>query len=333
MKKRFLLVIFFVLALTLFLAWAATAQGPEPPEPPPPWEERGVRPSYHPPLLEPDWEGEKPFPWPEARRGVGQGVGPAVALGNPGTVFRYVDTFGVTEQAYPADAQHLNRPNGLFVDGSDNVFVAEEAGARVLNYNSAGSNLLSIGTAGLHYVSEYVFQWPKEVALDNSGNIWVVDDNRATQYDSGGTFLQVFPDWDKDPWDCRDDNEHFCEPRGIAFDSTGKMYVSDEWNHRIQVYTFVSGTPVYSTTIGVTGVSGSDNDHFNEPFQIVIDSSDRLYVGDAGNYRVQRCTYTTDWTCETFHGTGSEGSGPDQLGWALGLGMLLFSDSVTLTGQ
>jgi hypothetical protein len=39
---------------------------------------------------------------------------PAVTLGQPGLSFRYVQTFGVTEQAYTADAQHLNGPNFSF---------------------------------------------------------------------------------------------------------------------------------------------------------------------------------------------------------------------------
>jgi DNA-binding beta-propeller fold protein YncE len=97
--------------------------------------------------------------------------------------------------------------------------------------------------------------------------------------------------------------------------------VSDLENHRVQVYTFVGGSPVYSTTIGVTGVSGNDNAHFNWPARIVIDSSDRLYVADVENFRVQRCTYAAGWTCANFHGTGSEGSGANELSWASGLGI------------
>jgi len=246
----------------------------------------------------------------------GQEAALAVALGQPGTVFRYVDTFGVTEQAYPADAQHLNRPNGLFIDSSNNLYVVEEYGARMLKYRTSdGFNLLSIGTAGLNLTDGYVFSSPKDVAVDGSGNIWVVDEHRAVQYDSNGTYQQQVGDW----WS-ESDNTHFNTPRGVAFDTTERMYVSDEWNHRVQVYTFVSGTPVYSTTIGVTGEPGGDNIHFNRPAQIVLDSSDRLFVADVENFRVQRCTYTTSWSCTTFHGTGSEGNGPNELSWAYGLG-------------
>jgi sugar lactone lactonase YvrE len=244
---------------------------------------------------------------------------PAVPLGQPGLSFRYVQTFGVTEQPYPADVQHLNGPNGIFIDGSNNLYVAEELGSRMLKYRTSdGANLLSIGTAGMRYTDNYVFSWLEDVALDGSGNIWVVDTHRAVQYDASGNFLQQLPpdDW----WNSGNDDTHFNNPCGIAFDSAGRMYIADRENHRIQVYTFTLGSPVYSTTIGVTGVSGADNAHFNRPDHITIDSSDRLYVADLENFRVQRCTYSAGWNCTTFHGTGSQGSGSDELN---GVGNLL----------
>ncbi len=61
------------------------------------------------------------------------------------------------------------------------------------------------------------------------------------------------------------------------------MYVSDEDNHRIQIF---DPSGVYTTTIGVSGEEGSDNEHFRSPQHITI-YSDTLYVADAGNDRVQ----------------------------------------------
>ena len=253
------------------------------------------------------------------------GEGPLMAMdvsvGEPGTVFRYAGTFGVTEQAYIADTTHLNRPDGLFIDGSDNLYVVEELGSRMLKYRTSDSaNLMSIGTAGLQNRAEYSFDHPQDVTVDSGGNIWVVDRHRAAQYDASGNFLQELPS--DDPWNSGSDNTHFDTPRSIAFDSDGRLYVSDTENHRIQVYTVtVAGSIVHSTTIGVTDVSGSDNAHFDRPAQVVIDGSDHLYVADLNNFRVQRCTYVAGWTCTTFHGTGSDGSGSNELSWAYGLGI------------
>ena len=243
-------------------------------------------------------------------------------LGEPGTSFRYTETMGETETAYPANTSYLNGPNGLFIDTSDNLYVAEELGARMLKYRTSdGVNLLSIGAAGFQNRDEYTFNYPRAVTVDGYGNIWTADQHRVAQYDAGGAFLQEFPS--DDPWNAGEDEVHFDTPRGIAFDSSGRMYVSDSNNHRIQVYTFdVDGVPVYSTTIGVTGQSGSSNVYFNRPAQIVINSNDQLYVADVNNYRVQRCYYDDDsWTCGTIHGTGSAGDGTDELNLAFGLGV------------
>ena len=94
----------------------------------------------------------------------------------------------------------------------------------------------------------------------------------------------------------------------------------DESNHRVQVFQLNGATPVYSSTIGVTGESGSDKDHFNNPSQVAIDSSGKVYVLDKDNYRVQRCVFAGAWTCETFFGeTGVWGDDLTHLGLAYGM--------------
>lgn len=244
---------------------------------------------------------------------------PTVDLGQPGFSLRYEQTFGVPEVPYPADSAHLNSPLGLFVDGGDNVLVVEEKGMRALKYNSAGMNTLIIGHAGMPWAHDDYLDTPRDIAVDSGNNIWVVIKPAIKQYDASGNLLQSIPD---PPWDGEGaDDYHFTDARGIAFDTTGRMYVADSGNHRVQVYSFdLNGTAVYSTTLGVTGEPDSDSTHFNFPSQIVVDSSNRLYVNDVYNYRIQRCVYTAGWTCSTFHGTGYEGSGANELGVSWGIG-------------
>jgi hypothetical protein len=75
----------------------------------------------------------------------------SLTLGQPGLSFRYVKTFGVTGEPYPADTAHLNRPYGITVDGADNLYVAENNGDRVLKYDSSGANTLALGYAGISF--------------------------------------------------------------------------------------------------------------------------------------------------------------------------------------
>jgi hypothetical protein len=104
------------------------------------------------------------------------------------------------------------------------------------------------------------------------------------------------------------DNAHFNCPAGVAIrSSNGDIFVLDRCNQRVQVF---DKNRKYKATIGVTGVSGSDNAHFNYPWGIAVDTSGTIYVGDSENHRVQKCNLTkTSYTCSTFAGvTGVSGS-------------------------
>ena len=217
---------------------------------------------------------------------------PDVALGEPGLSFRYVEQLGETQVPFLADTDHLVQPNGLFIDSDDNVYVTEEYGSRLLKYDSAGENLLEIGDAGM--CTYFCSTW--DSAVDLTGNLWVADGDRLVQFDMTGTQLQELGR-------SEDENYRFeGGVRGLAFDSAGHLFVADTWRHRIQVYDIISGTPVYSGTLGVTDVPSSTLGYFNAPHRLSVNSQDRLLVADRDNNRVQRCEYAAGWTCELMDG-------------------------------
>jgi DNA-binding beta-propeller fold protein YncE len=83
------------------------------------------------------------------------------------------------------------------------------------------------------------------------------------------------------------DNSHFNIPNGGNVDAVnGHYFVADFSNHRVQIFDTASLAAV--ATIGVTGLSGSDNAHLNQPTDIGVDpGSGHLFVADNGNNRVQ----------------------------------------------
>lgn len=281
-----LLAVSLIIGLTWALTRGAAAQGPALDEP-----ARESFPHSEAPSIEANAEG--------------------IPLGEPGLSFRYTETFGITEEPYPADGEHLNSPAGIFIDDTDSLYVTEERGFRVLKYSPVGENILTIGQAGLPWHHGNHLSSPKDVAVDSAGNVWAVIDPGIRQFDPTGNLIQRMPE--EQPWAAGDANNRFMDPHGLAFDSVGRLYVSDTGNHRIQVYTFtVDSDLVYSTTIGVTGEAGSDDDHFDTPRRLVVDSRDRLYVADEGNGRVQRCTYDDPvWDCTTFVDGLGEPTGVD----------------------
>jgi streptogramin lyase len=77
-------------------------------------------------------------------------------------------------------------------------------------------------------------------------------------------------------------NNQFDSPRGIAVDSSGKIYVADTYNDRIQIF---NSDGSYYTTID--GTSGSINAQFKNPFDVHVDSNGKIYVVDSYNHRIQ----------------------------------------------
>src|SRR5207245_165332 len=96
--------------------------------------------------------------------------------------------------------------------------------------------------------------------------------------------------------------DELSSPTGVAVDS-GKIYVADEDNHRVQIF---DSSGVYQKTIGVTGVPGSDQLHFKFPAGVAVDSSGNIYVADADNHRVQIFDSSGNWK-KTIGETGVPG--------------------------
>lgn len=231
-------------------------------------------------------------------------------IGQPGVSYAYTVTYGLTDTPYLADTRYLNHPAGLTMDSLDFLYVTEEMGARAIKYDSAGQSQLVIGQAGQPWTTDTLLAYPQDAVVDASGALWIAFNHGVKQVSRLGALLHMLP---ANPWVIGTDNSHFRYPRGVALDHAGHLFVADGGNHRVQVYDVSGAAPVYQATIGQTGVAGSDAAHFNLPGRMAVDSSNRLYVVDVNNARVQRCTLAASWSCTVFHGTGSAGSGANQL--------------------
>lgn len=222
--------------------------------------------------------------------------------GSSGTSYQYMGQLGESTVPYMTDNEHLNRPMALFVDKSNNhVYVSEEAGVRLLHYDNSYNPIWSIGKPGISLGHlEDVLNNPLDMTRDLEGNIWVADSTRLMQYSASGEFLQMYPV--ENPWETGDAHGRFNTANGIAFDTAGRMYVSDRWNNRIEVFTFdAQDKPVYYKTIG--NGWGGGVDEFNSPHRIAMDVNDNLYIADAGNNRVKKCSFveaSESWTCTIF---------------------------------
>jgi DNA-binding beta-propeller fold protein YncE len=74
----------------------------------------------------------------------------------------------------------------------------------------------------------------------------------------------------------------FKDPRGIAGDAKGNLYVADSGNNRIQK---LSAAGKYISQIGT---AGSGKGQLKSPYSVAVDQAGNIFVADTGNHRIQK---------------------------------------------
>src|SRR5215203_1551183 len=82
----------------------------------------------------------------------------------------------------------LSNPQGLAIDSSGNVYVADTWNHRIQKFTSSGGFMSKWGGPG---TGNGQFSNPQGVAIDSSGNLYVADknNNRIQKFDSSGDFI------------------------------------------------------------------------------------------------------------------------------------------------
>jgi sugar lactone lactonase YvrE len=139
------------------------------------------------------------------------------------------------------------------------------------------------------------FSGPIGMAIDSSGNLYVVDTNnrRIQKFTLNGSFVSAITP-----------SPQMNAPFGAAVDASGTLYVADTNNHRILKFNS-NGNALGQ--IG-SGFTGSGNGQFNTPFGVAVDSSGNLYVADTLNHRIQKFNSSGSYLSQF----GSMGNGTGQ---------------------
>jgi len=148
----------------------------------------------------------------------------------------------------------LTEVSDVVVDSSGNIFAVVKH--NVIKFSPDGTVLLEFGSSGS---GDGQFGFPRGIALDNSGNIYVADsgNDRVQIFDSAGVFQLMFG-WGVDTGanafetctsGCQagffgSGNGQFDFPQGIAVDIPGNIYVADSNNDRVQIFDSGGGVPI-----------------------------------------------------------------------------------------
>lgn len=123
-------------------------------------------------------------------------------------------------------------PNSAVIDSTGRIYVTDGNNGRVSVWDGLGSFLFSFA----HGVGESALSLPRGAAMDGRDRLHVVDavQQSVKVYDVSGeepSFLFAFGDWGTE------DGE-FNYPVDIALDGTGRLYIADRENNRIQVWSY-----------------------------------------------------------------------------------------------
>jgi DNA-binding beta-propeller fold protein YncE len=139
-------------------------------------------------------------------------------------------------------AARFYTPVGIALDAAGNLYVAEVRNPRIRKITPQGAvSTFAGGKKGFAdgTGSAVRFSSPYGIAIDAAGNLYVTDgiNNRIRRIAAEGKVTTLAGGGDEDG-DCLADGEgsaaRFCDPRGIAIDAEGNLYVADSHNNRIR---------------------------------------------------------------------------------------------------
>jgi DNA-binding beta-propeller fold protein YncE len=161
----------------------------------------------------------------------------------------------------------FNIISSIALDQSGNVFVLDRENNRIQKFDSEGKFLTKWGSYGFR-IDNYKFNRPLDLTLDRSGNVYVADtqNGKIRIFSNEGRFLYDFG--------------RLVEPRAVDMDTNYNLFVLD--GEIMKKFTKTG------LLLGQWGGQGELDGEFVHPQDIVVDSSDNVYVLDSGHQRVQK---------------------------------------------
>jgi trimeric autotransporter adhesin len=212
-----------------------------------------------------------------------------------GTITTYAGngTKGFAGDSGPGTSAELNGPNGVAVDASGNLYIADTLNNRIRKV-TAGGTITTVAGNGLTAYSgdngpatSAAINNPAGVAVDTSGNLYIADyvnarirkvSNSGTITTIAGTGVQSYSG-DNGPAT----SAELKQPAGVAVDPSGNVYIADEGNSVIRKV----NTGGIITTIAGNGTYGDNGDNgaataasLQGPAGVALDSSGNLYIAD-----------------------------------------------------
>jgi DNA-binding beta-propeller fold protein YncE len=170
----------------------------------------------------------------------------------------------------------VNWPHGFYVDRAGDVWITDGRGENgkghtVIKFSPDGKVMMTLGKPGQAGDAPGMFDTPSDVVTAPNGDIFVADghgilqghqtNDRIVKLSRDGTFIMAWGRHGSAPGE-------FDVPHSLALDSTGRLYVADRSNSRIQIF-------------DQQGKFLAEWKQFGRPSSVYIDKNDNIYVADS----------------------------------------------------
>ena len=195
----------------------------------------------------------------------------------------------------PAASARFSYPTGVAVDAAGNVFVVDNGDHTVRKITPGGTVSTFAGQAGSQGSADGPgagarFYFPEGLAIDGAGNLYVTDgSNRTIRKITPAGVVSTLAGTagvagNADGFGAA---ASFSNPRGIASDAGGTLYVADN-----QTIRRIAPNGLVTTMAGTYNSAGSTDGpalsaRFNGPIGVAVDAAGAVYVTDNGNQTIR----------------------------------------------
>jgi sugar lactone lactonase YvrE len=190
------------------------------------------------------------------------------------TTFAGNGSSGYSGDGGPATQAMLNHPNGVAVDTSGNLYIADYSNHCIRKVDSTGRITTIAGNGVLGYggdggpAIQTSLSYPSDLSLDVLGNLYIAElgYNRVRKVDRNGiitTVAGIGDIWGQYTGDGGPATQaEFDGVHRVALDTSGNLYIADTWNSRVRkvegVFTSPNGTVTGKVTDSATSLPLSD---------------------------------------------------------------------------
>ena len=263
-----------------------------------------------------------------------------VTSGGQISAYAGIGVAGFSGDGGPATSAALNSPQGLAIDGNNNLFVADSGNNRIRRVDFATGTISTVAGSGNQYngvgffggfsgdngpATSALMNFPVGVAVDANENLFILDsnNNRVRKVDNSAQHIittyagngapATAGTTNGDGGPAVDAQLNTAGGTGaVAVGSNGNVYIADTGDSVVRIVD-TSASHIISTYAGspsqiftFSGDNGPANAAgLNAPLGVSVDPNGNVFIDDSNNQRVRKVDTTTNHIITTVAGNGS----------------------------